>query len=279
MIGKTKPSGRRKEVFGLNDHPDQQKERSTKGEFSDKIGRLSRSEAYRNFCEEVYGYRMALFNMMDREQLDFLYQSIAPAPADTILDLGCGNGSILNWLNRQSGCKGIGIDQLDCELFDSSNPSISYRKGDMEEIQTYEVHSDITISIDSLYFCKQPGAMLRYRYRNSRKGMYLFYSQYLFENEAEQRELLQSDGTRLAQTLKRNGIPYATIDYSKNERMLYTRALDTLRAYRHAFELEGNLDLVEQKFKEDLLGKQLYEEGRASRYLYRIPSPSEEREN
>ena len=121
--------------------------------------------------------------------------------------------------------------------------------------------------------------MLRYRYRNSRKGMYLFYSQYLFENEAEQRELLQSDGTRLAQTLKRNGIPYTTIDYSKNERMLYTRALDTLRAYRHAFEIEGNLDLIEQKIKEDLLGKQLYEEGRASRYLYRIPSSSEEREN
>ena len=259
-----------KEAFNMKVHPAKERKQAVKEEFSNKISRFTKSKAYFDFCEEVYGYRMALFNMMDREQLDFLFQSIAPAPADTILDLGCGNGSILNWLNRQSGCKGIGIDQLDRALFDSSNPAIDYRKGDMEEIQTYEIHPDITISIDSLYFCKQPDAMLRYLYKNSRKGMYLFYSQYLFKKGTEPRELLQSDGTWLARTLKRNRIPYTTIDFSENERKLYDRTLDALRAYRHAFEQEGNLDLLEQKIQEDLLGKQLYEEGRASRYLYRI---------
>ena len=42
-----------------------------KNEFSEKIERLTRSSAYLDFCEEVYGYRVYLFNMMDKQQIDF----------------------------------------------------------------------------------------------------------------------------------------------------------------------------------------------------------------
>ena len=44
----------------------------TKAEFQTKIGLLSRSQAYLEFCQKVYGYRLMLLNMMDREQIDTL---------------------------------------------------------------------------------------------------------------------------------------------------------------------------------------------------------------
>jgi cyclopropane fatty-acyl-phospholipid synthase-like methyltransferase len=85
---------------------------NAKGEFESKIGRLTKSKTYLNFCEEVYGYRMYLFNMMDREQLDFVFNSIPLASDDMVLDLGCGSGSIINCLVEKYGCQGIGIDLL-----------------------------------------------------------------------------------------------------------------------------------------------------------------------
>ena len=41
-----------------------------KDEFSVKIGRLTKSSAYLNYCEEVYGYRAYLFNMLDKQQME-----------------------------------------------------------------------------------------------------------------------------------------------------------------------------------------------------------------
>lgn len=67
-------------------------------EFDIKIGRLTRSRAYLNYCEEVYGYRMYLFNMTDKEQIDYLMEAVSVSERDTVLDLGCGSGSLLNLL-------------------------------------------------------------------------------------------------------------------------------------------------------------------------------------
>lgn len=85
---------------------------SVKNEFDNKISRLTKSTAYLNYCQEVYGYRMYLFNMMDREQLDFIFNNISLRDNDTILDIGCGYGTILNTLTEKHGCSGIGVDQL-----------------------------------------------------------------------------------------------------------------------------------------------------------------------
>lgn len=79
-------------------------------EFSEKIDRLTKSSAYLDFCEEVYGYRVYLFNMMDKQQIDFILNAIPLTEKDTLLDLGCGSGSILNLLATKYGCQGIGID-------------------------------------------------------------------------------------------------------------------------------------------------------------------------
>ena len=105
-----------------------------KDEFSKKIDRLTRSSAYLDFCEEVYGYRVYLFNMMDKQQLDFVLGSIPLSADDTILDLGCGSGSTLNLLVKKYGCRGIGIDQLDDDILDRPSMAITYINGDIDKI-------------------------------------------------------------------------------------------------------------------------------------------------
>jgi SAM-dependent methyltransferase len=157
-------------------------------EFAYKIGRLTKSKAYLDFCEEVCGYRLYLFNMLDREQLDFIIRSIPLTSSDCILDLGCGAGSILNFLADKYGCSGIGLDRLERDVFKGNrNSSVSYVKGDMDRLRDYHLHPTVALSIDSLYFSRDLNALLRdlFDLRNCRK--YIFYSQYLLDESARDR--------------------------------------------------------------------------------------------
>jgi len=241
---------------------------SVKDEFDQKIGRLTKSRAYLGFCEEVYGYRKYLFNMMDREQLDFLFNSVPLSSADTLLDLGCGSGSILNYLVEKYGCSGIGIDRLNDCMVERSSKSVVYINGDIDRIADYHLKPTVTISVDSLYFSNDLDALLCHLHGIPNNRMYLFYSQYLFDETTGDRGTLHGDHTKVADILKKNGISYEIIAYSKNERLLYEKALAALIRRKEEFENEGNSDLYEGKLKEDMMGKLLYEKGLASRYLY-----------
>ncbi|MHC1720394.1 MAG: methionine biosynthesis protein MetW [Clostridiaceae bacterium] len=241
-----------------------------KDEFNKKINRLTRSSAYLDFCEEVYGYRLYLFNMLDKQQIDFILSSIQVSSEDTIVDLGCGSGSILNQLMTKYGCQGIGIDQLDEDILGRTSKSITYIKGDMERISDYNLKQTITLSVDSLYFCHDLGKLVQQLNSIENNRMYLFYSEYIFDEVSGDRSILHSHNTKLGAALSKNGIPFKTIDYSENERLLYENSLRVLKNYKRVFESEDNKDLYEQKLKEDLMGRELYSKGLAIRYLYII---------
>ena len=242
--------------------------KSSKDEFGSKINRLTKSKAYLDYCEEVYDYRAYLFNMMDREQLDFILKSIPITSHDVVLDLGCGSGSVLKLLAERYHCTGIGIDQLNADDFCSNGETITYINGDIDRVADYHLKPTVTLCIDSLYFSRDLPKFIGQLREMHNNRLYLYYSQYLFENSSEDKEVLHKDHTKLADVLNRNGIAYQAIDYSENERKLYDRFLAALKKYEEAFRAEGNADLYENKRKEDLLGKYLYSEGRASRFLY-----------
>ena len=254
-------------LMGKNLSP-QNNQGSSKDEFDRKIGRLTKSKAYLDFCEEVYGYRMYLFSMMDKEQLDFVFHSILLSPGDTLLDLGCGSGSILNLLVAQYGCRGIGIDQLNLDGIAKCAHPVTYINGNIDRLADYHLAPTVTLSIDSLYFSNDLGALLLYLCGFSHNRMYLFYSQYLFEGAATGSTPLHKDHTKVADILNKHGVSYKVIDYSENERRLYEKSLVALKQREAEFAREGNLDLYEGKLKEDTMGKHLYAEGRAKRFLY-----------
>lgn len=239
-------------------------------EFNNKIRRLASSTAYLDYCEKVYGYRLYLFNMMDKEQIDFVLNSIPISSSDTILDLGCGYASILNALFEKYKCKPIGIDLLDEDIIVKRNTSVTYIKDDIDKISDYEINPTITLSIDSLYFSGDLEKLINQLYSIGNNKMYLFYSQYIFDEDFEDKSILKSNNTKLARILNGNHIPYKIIEYSENERKLYENSLIALENCKQDFINEGNKDLLLQKLKEDTFGLNLYNKGLASRYLYII---------
>lgn len=248
----------------------QKSQESISDEFKRKIGRFTKSGAYLNYCEEVYGYREYLFNMMDREQIDFLLQNIPVSPDDVILDLGCGSGSILNLLCKKYGCRGVGIDTLDPEMFRGNPNLVNYLCGDIDRLQEYGLEQTITLSVDSLYFSGDLEKLLLSFVTKRNSRLYFFYSQYLLGEGTVSRDSLKEDRTKVGEILNRYATSYRTIDFSMNEKCLYERSLRILERLESDFEREGNRDLLEEKRKDDLFGRMLYEKGLAARYLYRI---------
>lgn len=235
-------------------------------EFNGLINRGSNSDAYLDFCGEVYGYRMPLFNMMDKEQLDFIFDSIQVSSSDTILDIGCGTGCILNHIVKKYGCYGVGVDHIDPSET-AEDGVISFVKGDIDDILEYRLTPNVCLSVDSLYFSVNLEALI-YGLKSISNRMYLFYSQYLFDATKKHEASLLADHTRLGSVLRQTGCPYKTIDFSTNEQSLYEKGLTILPKYRDLFEAEGNVGLYEAKLKEYTTGKSLYDQGLASRYLY-----------
>lgn len=236
-------------------------------EFNYFIERASASQAYLDFCYELYGYRMPLFNMMDQEQIDFVFNSIPLSGSDIILDLGCGAGSILNHLVNKYGCQGIGIDQIDLPSA-AWEGNINYIQGDIDSFMDYQIVSTVCLAVDSLYFSADLPVLISNLRSIPQNRMYLFYSQYIFDPAIKDKRLLDGGHTRLATAMLDAGLSYKTIDFSNNERMLYENGLKILPKYRGLFQAEGNMSLFEKKLQEYSMGKDLYDRGLASRFLY-----------
>lgn len=239
-------------------------------DFNQLINCATKSTAYLDYCEEIYGYRMHLFNMMDKEQLEYLLNTVSVSQSDTILDLGCGTGSILNCLMNKYACQGIGIDQMNEATVRRCSPGISYIDGDLDALPDYNVRPTLTLAVDSLYFSTDLDRLVKLLKEMENNRMYLYYSQYIFDEVQKDERLLQPDHTRLASILGKNGIPYRVVDYSANEHALYENALEILPKYKGVLAGEGNSDLYEKKMRENRSGKEMYEKGLASRYLYII---------
>jgi SAM-dependent methyltransferase len=239
-----------------------------KDDYNRLMGSFTASAAYLDYCEEIYGYRMYLFNMMDKQQLDYLFNSVAISKSDTVLDLGCGPGSILDYLVKKYSCHGIGIDQINQSIVKKCGKMISYINGDIDMLSSYNIKPNVTLSIDSLYFSSDLDMLIRQLTSIKNNRLYLFYSQYIFDETKKDESALHRDNTRIARALQKNGTQYKTVDYSENEYSLYEKALKVLPQYKNAFVREGNLDLYEAKLRENKSGKVLYEKGLACRYLY-----------
>lgn len=232
------------------------------------VARAANSTAYLNYCADLYGYRMPLFNAMDKAQLDDLFNNHIISPGDTVLDLGCGSGCILEHLVKKYFCRGIGIDQVNRTTVTRCSPLISYIEGDIDALADYRISPTLTLAVDSLYFSSDLDGLIAELKAIPRNRLFLYWSQYIFDASKKDGRLLDGGHTRLAGILQKQKLTYKVIDYSANEYALYERALQVLPKYKEALTAEGNSDLYEKYLRESISGKEMYDQGRASRHLY-----------
>lgn len=242
--------------------------------------RVQTSRAHTLFCERTYGRDLSQHGMMDMAQLERLVKELGIGSQSSVLELGCGNGRMAEWISDQTGAQVTGVDTSQVGIQQAQAHTADRRGrldfvcGDVLRVDLPLACFDIFLAIDMLYFVPDLDGlferMTAWATPAARVGV--FYSAWVAADG--DLTLLRPERTRLGEMLRRRGLNYRVVDFSQDEAAHWTRKLQAAEELRSAFEGEGNLFLYEKRIAEARQHQQYVQSGRVSRYLYVIDLPN-----
>ena len=172
----------------------------------------ARSVAFRAFCRDAFGQDFSQDGFSDIAQIDRILPYI-PAGEDVhILDVGCGNGKMLGYLQSKTGAYIHGFDYSAHAIADARGrfPNrADFREGIIGEIEYPEAFFDVIISMDSMYFAKDMTAFVGQLRRWLKPGGVLFVG---YQEGDVMPRTQDADTTELANALATNRMTYEVTD-------------------------------------------------------------------
>jgi SAM-dependent methyltransferase len=245
------------------------------------------SAAYAQFCERVFGRNFAQHGFSDMAQLKAMLEALALGPGDRVLDLGCGNGAMAEYISDATGARVTGIDYIPeaiCQAQERAEKKpdrLAFHVGDIGHLLDERSRLGFTpgtfdalISIDTLYFTDLRDTVRQMRDLLAPGGqMALFYGvdRYLgAPGETFDPATLAPERTPLGEALLANGLRFEARDFSEDNyrhAQLKKQVLEELQA---VFEAEGNTFLFMNRYGEARGVIAEFEAGFSARYLYHV---------
>ncbi|WP_213361967.1 methionine biosynthesis protein MetW [Brachymonas denitrificans] len=93
-----------------------------------------------------------------------------------VLDLGCGDGALLAWLQQHRGCTGYGVEINDANLLACARRGVDVLQLNLDEgLSIFADNSfDVVLQIDTLQHLRNAETMLRETVRVGRMGIVAF---------------------------------------------------------------------------------------------------------
>lgn len=237
------------------------------------------SAAHHLFCERVYGKDLCQHGFADLEQLDLLMQVTRLGPGQRVLDVGCGNGMITEYLSDCTGAQFTGLDFIPLAIEQArkrtaaKSDRLRFVVGDINRLELEERSFDAILSIDTIYFSQDYTATLQALRATLRPdGQMAFLYSHGREPwvpvEQFPKETLPADQTPLAQALRANGLSFRAWDLTQQDYALAQRRKDVLPELRPRFEEDGALFIYENRMGDAEGISQALAEGLHRRYLY-----------
>ena len=117
----------------------------------------AQSEAFRNFCCDAFGEDFSQDGFSDIEQIDKILQYIPKHDNVHILDIGCGNGKMLGYLQKKTEAFIHGFDYSEQAIETAKKlyqNNSEFREGIIGEIEYPAGQFDVITSMDTMYFAK-----------------------------------------------------------------------------------------------------------------------------
>ncbi|MBI3763993.1 MAG: class I SAM-dependent methyltransferase, partial [Chloroflexi bacterium] len=224
-----------------------------------------------NLCQHGFAEMCHLHRLMDLTRLDATHH---------VLDLGCGNGMIAEYLSDRTGAHIVGIDFIEEAIEHAQvrtarkRNRLEFEVGDMALLDFGAESFDLVLAIDALYFTDLEQTVKEIR-RVARPGGILaaFYSYGRLPGEPLEsfsELVLRPEGTPLAHVLNKAGLPYRTWDYTQADYLHARHKRQIAKALKPLFEAEGNLFLYENHAGEAAGVMEAIEARAHSRYLYLV---------
>lgn len=241
------------------------------------------SEANARFCERVYGRNLCQQGFAEMSHLDDLIQVVHIQAGEQVLDLGCGNGMIAEYISDRTGASVMGVDfipgavQTAKTRTQAKRERLNFREMDMAQLDFPRASFDVILSIDTLYFSDLDDTlsrMVQMLKPGGRMGIFFNQSCLPWEDlETFDRGKIHPDCTDLAQALHRINLPYQVWDYTEQDYDHAQRRKVILAELKPLYEKEGHMFLYDSYWGEANGVSHAYENGAHGRYLYRVHLP------
>lgn len=230
------------------------------------------SKAFGNFCQDAFGADFSQDGFSDIQQIEMILPYIPRTGDVHILDIGCGNGKMLGYLQAKTAACIHGFDYSEEAIRTAKAlfpENADFREGVIGEVDYPEESFDVILSMDTMYFAKDMAAFVAQIKRWLKPGG-VFFVGYQEGDVLPKTE--NADTTRLARALAENNLAYEATDITAESYALLKAKRCAALAHQQAFEAEGRRDWLDMLLGQTDYANEPYEQFRTrmARYIYVI---------
>lgn len=231
-----------------------------------------KSNAFQAFCKDAFGEDFSQDGFSNIEQIDMIMQYIPQRDNVHILDIGCGNGKMLGYLQEKTDAYIYGFDYSE-EAINTAHflfpKNSDFRVGIIGEIDYPEETFDVIISMDTMYFAKDMTAFVS-QIKKWLKQSGVFFVGYYEGDIIPKTENIHT--TMLSKALVMNSMSYEAIDITKQTyELLKTKRISAI-THQNEFEAEGYKDWFDMLIGQTECATDSFEQfkEKMARYIYVI---------
>lgn len=239
----------------------------------------ARSPVHAEFCERVFGQNLCQHGFADMVQLCALIEALQLSPGQRVLDLGCGNGMISEFISDCTGAYVTGLDYVPEAVYQArertrrKSERLAFVVGEISALDLPPRHYDAIISIDSIYCSDNYTRTVRQLARALGPGgklglLYSYGREPWVPKDQFRPETLAPECTPLAEALVANNLSFRIWDFTGDDYLLAQIRQQVLEELRPRFEAEALMFVYDNRMNESLGVAQAIEEGLHKRYLY-----------
>lgn len=207
-------------------------------EYEEFYKMAEKSHAFHMFCKAAFGNDFSQDGFSDINQINTILPYIPLRDNVHILDIGCGNGKMLGYLQEKTKSFIHGFDYSSNAIRTAKkrfSKNSEFRVGVIDEIDYPDDCFDTIISMDTIYFTKDMVAFVAKIKRWLKKDGVFFVGYQ--EGDVMPKTNSASD-TVLAKAVERNGLKYQVTNITKQTYQLLKQKRKSTMLYKNQFEAE-----------------------------------------
>lgn len=230
------------------------------------------SKAFKRFCEDAFGEDFSQDGFSNINQVNMILDYIPQGEEVHILDIGCGNGKMLGYLQKKTGAYIHGFDYSENAIETAKKlfpVNAEFREAVIGEADYPEESFDVIISMDTMYFAKDMAAFVAQIKKWLKKDGVFFVG---YQEGDVMPKTENADMTVLAKALGQNGMQYEVMDITRETYDLLKSKRVSAGKYKEMFEAEGHLNWYEMLMWQTEYACGVFEdfEKKMARYIYVI---------
>jgi 2-polyprenyl-3-methyl-5-hydroxy-6-metoxy-1,4-benzoquinol methylase len=198
-----------------------------------------KSEVFKKYCKKAFGEDFSQDGFSDVAQLNKILSMVDLDSNACVLDIGCGNGKMLEYIHNKTGAGIYGFDYSENAI-----EAAVQRIGNYGNFQVALIGDanypdnkfDLITSMDTIYFAPDMSAFVSQIYSWLKPDGCFICG---YQEGDVMRRTKNCDTTALAKALKKNGFKYSVFDYTKETYEMLKHKREVIISMQEDFKTAG----------------------------------------